>query len=75
MNTYNPGTPSQNCSAIQHKLQLIKIGDSTGFLLPPEVATALNVKAGDTVTPSVNGDGCYLTARKQEIEVPDCSHD
>ncbi len=51
---------------MQHDMKIIEIGDSPGGILPDEVVTALNVKAGDTVTFSFEADGCYSGAKRPD---------
>lgn len=50
------------------KLKLIKVGNSTGVILPKEVLDRLNLSAGDQLTVTQTSDGIMLSARGEEFD-------
>lgn len=43
-----------------HSLKLVKIGNSTGFVVPKELLARLGVQAGDTLNATVEGDSLLI---------------
>ncbi len=50
-------------------LKLIKIGNSTGVVLPKELLARLGVEAGDTLNASVDEDGVRIKPSDETFEV------
>ena len=50
------------------KLKLIKIGNSTGVILPKEVLDRLNLSVGDQMSFNQTPDGITLSARDEEFD-------
>ena len=50
------------------KLKLVKIGNSTGVILPKEVLDRLNLAAGDQLSVTQTADGITLSARGEEFD-------
>lgn len=50
------------------RLKLIKIGNSTGVILPKEVLERLSVSVGDTLSVHNTPDGIALATRDQQFE-------
>lgn len=49
-------------------LKLIKIGNSTGVILPKEMLARLRVELGDTIYATETPDGVRLTASNPDFE-------
>ncbi len=49
-------------------LKLVKIGNSTGVILPKELLARLRVELGDTLYASESPDGVRLTASNPDFE-------
>ncbi len=49
-------------------LKLVKIGNSTGVVLPKELLTRLGVQAGDTLNANFDGDGILITPSDDTFE-------
>jgi putative addiction module antidote len=49
-------------------LKLVKIGNSTGVILPKELLARLRVEFGDTVYATESPDGVRLTASNPDFE-------
>ncbi|WP_339708571.1 AbrB/MazE/SpoVT family DNA-binding domain-containing protein [uncultured Sphingosinicella sp.] len=49
-------------------LKLVKIGNSTGVILPKELLARLRVELGDTLYVSESPDGVRLTASNPDFE-------
>ncbi len=49
------------------KLEVKKIGNSTGLILPKELLTRLNFRQGDWVTVTELADGALQLRRSEEI--------
>lgn len=50
------------------KLKLIRIGNSTGVILPKELLARLDVKAGDELSVTQTPEGVTLSARDEEFD-------
>ncbi|MBA4757352.1 AbrB/MazE/SpoVT family DNA-binding domain-containing protein [Sphingosinicella sp.] len=50
-------------------LKLVKIGNSTGVILPKELLARLRVELGDTLYATESPDGVRLTASNPDFEV------
>ena len=50
------------------KLKLIKVGNSTGVILPKDVLDRLNVSAGDQLSITQTAEGVTLSARDEEFD-------
>ncbi|MXP42317.1 AbrB/MazE/SpoVT family DNA-binding domain-containing protein [Altererythrobacter soli] len=50
------------------KLKLVKIGNSTGVILPKEVLDRLNLSAGDQLTYTQTPDGIALSSRGDDFD-------
>lgn len=50
------------------KLEVQKIGDACGVLLPPEVLDALKLQAGDVLRLTRNEQGFQMTVASAEFE-------
>ena len=57
-----------NAPAGFKKLKLIRIGNSTGVILPKEVLDRLDVRAGDQLACTQTPDGVTLSARDDEFD-------
>ena len=57
-----------NAPADIKKLKLVKIGNSTGVILPKDVLDRLNVSAGDQLSFTQTPDGINLSARGEEFD-------
>lgn len=53
-----------------HQIKLIEIGDSLGFILPPEMLARLKTENGDTVFLSETPDGFVITPHDPAIGTP-----
>lgn len=49
-------------------LKLVKVGNSTGVILPKELLSRLRVELGDTVYATESPDGVRLTASNPDFE-------
>jgi len=49
-------------------LKLVKIGNSTGVVLPKELLARMGVEAGDTVTLSEDGEGFVIKPSDDTFE-------
>ena len=49
-------------------LKLVKVGNSTGMILPKELLARLRVQLGDTVYATESPDGVRLTASDPDFE-------
>jgi len=49
-------------------LKLVKVGNSTGVILPKELLSRLRVEQGDTVYATESPDGVRLTASNPDFE-------
>jgi putative addiction module antidote len=54
--------------AIVKKLKLIRVGNSTGVILPKEVLERLNVALGDELTITQAPDGVTLSSRDDAFD-------
>lgn len=59
---------SMNAPLDAKKLKLIKIGNSTGVILPKELLDRLNLGAGDQLSVTQTADGITLSSRNEEFE-------
>lgn len=50
------------------KLKLVKIGNSTGVILPKEELDRLNLSAGDQLSYTQTPDGIALSSRGEEFD-------
>ena len=50
------------------ELKLVRIGNSTGVVLPKELLTRLNIAAGDTLAYSETPSGISLTTQDVEFD-------
>jgi len=50
------------------KLKLVKVGNSTGVILPKEVLDRLKVSAGDQLSITETPDGITLAPRDEEFD-------
>jgi putative addiction module antidote len=50
------------------KLKLVKIGNSTGVILPREILDRLNLTTGDQVSVTQNADGITLSAKGEDFD-------
>jgi putative addiction module antidote len=50
------------------KLKLVKIGNSTGVILPKEVLDRLNLTAGDQLSCTQTPDGITLSSREVDFD-------
>lgn len=57
-----------NAPADIKKLKLVKIGNSTGVILPKDVLDRLNLSAGDQLSLTQTSDGINLSARSEEFD-------
>jgi putative addiction module antidote len=57
-----------NASVDIKKLKLVKIGNSTGVILPKDVLDRLNLAAGDQLTCTQTPDGIALSSRGDEFD-------
>lgn len=53
---------------LSKQLKLIRVGNSTGVILPKELLARLNVEAGDSLTYSDTPSGLALNARNGEFD-------
>lgn len=60
----NKITPIANSDA----LKLVKIGNSTGVILPKELLARMGVQQGDSLTIAPDGDGFVLKPHDAEFE-------
>jgi putative addiction module antidote len=51
-----------------HALKLVKVGNSTGVILPKEVLSKLGVEAGDTLSASFDDAGMTITRSDDGFE-------
>ncbi len=49
-------------------LKLVKIGNSTGMILPKELLARLGVQAGDTLNATAEGDGILIEPSDETFE-------
>jgi putative addiction module antidote len=49
-------------------LKLVKVGNSTGVVLPREVLSRLGVTAGDTLNASIDDEGMTITRSDDDFE-------
>lgn len=49
-------------------LKLVKIGNSTGMVLPKELLSRLGVQVGDTLNATVDGDQILIKAADDRFE-------
>ena len=52
----------------RQSLKLIRIGNSTGVILPKELLARLGVQAGDTLTAAEDGDGFLIKPSDDTFE-------
>lgn len=57
-----------NAPADIKKLKLVKIGNSTGVILPKDVLERLNVSVGDQLSITQTPDGISLSTRGEEFD-------
>jgi putative addiction module antidote len=49
-------------------LKLVKVGNSTGVVLPRDVLSKLGVQAGDTLNASIDDQGMTITRSDDDFE-------
>lgn len=57
-----------NAPANIKKLKLIRVGNSTGVILPKEVLDRLDVRVGDELALTQTPDGVTLSSRSEDFD-------